>query len=241
MMSDTVNREEGLKRLTSIDVNENSAYFLHYLSFHASLKNSLDKYAQGDLLDIGCGNKPYERLISSKVKKYVGCDIVQSSSNKVDIIAPANNIPLPDNTFDTVLSTQTIEHVEDHQGLISEAYRVLKSGGHFILSGPFTWPLHEEPYDFFRFTKHGFRFLLEKHGFEIIELESNGGMWANAGQTLIHAFEATKPTNFRMRLLISIYHRLNFRKKINRVFKKMDESHFNDFNTINYVIVARKN
>ncbi|MEI9956305.1 MAG: class I SAM-dependent methyltransferase [Ferruginibacter sp.] len=102
-----------------------------------------------------------------KITDYTGCDIIQSDLQKVDILCEANKIPLADNTFDTVFSTQTIEHVADHQGVINEAYRLLKPGGAIIVSAPLYWHLHEEPYDFFRFTKYGFEYIFNKAGFEI--------------------------------------------------------------------------
>lgn len=234
-------RKENLERLSSYEFDVNDPYYLHYASYHKELKKAIHIYAKGDLLDIGCGNKPYEPMYKDLIKSYIGCDIVQSNLNKVDIISPANNIPLEDNTFDTVVSNQVIEHVEDHQGLVNEAFRLLKPGGYFILSGPFCWPIHEEPFDFFRFSKFGFNYILEKAGFEVLEIRPNGGMWANAGLSLIHAFEATEQKSFKMRVLISMYHRLKFRKRINRIFNRLDNSYFNDFNTINYVVVAKKN
>ena len=236
-----MDRQQNLNRLSSAQVDINHPYYLHYVSYHKELTRVISKYSKGDLLDIGCGNKPYESLFEGLIKSYIGCDIIQSSLNKVDVISSANNIPVENDTFDTVMSNQVIEHVEDHQGLVNEAFRVLKPGGSLILSGPFSWPLHEEPYDFFRFSKHGFKYILEKAGFEVIEITPNGGMWANAGLTLIHAFEETEGKSFKMKVVMAMYHRLRFRKLINRMFNRLDNSYFNEFNTINYVVVAKKN
>jgi len=236
-----MSRLENLQRLSNIELDVNNSHYLHYISYHKELKEAIKTFATGRVLDIGCGNKPYESLFQDSTSDYVGCDVIQSNLNKVDVLAPANNIPLKDESFDTVFSTQVIEHVEDHQGLVNEAFRLLKPEGYFILSGPFCWPLHEEPYDFFRFTKHGFKYILEKSGFEVIEIKANGGMWANAGLSLIHALDVTRAKTFKMRVLISLYHRLKIKKKINKVFSKMDNSHYNEFNTINYVVIARKN
>ncbi|MBL0337288.1 MAG: class I SAM-dependent methyltransferase [Chitinophagaceae bacterium] len=91
-----------------------------------------------------CGNKPVCFVFKKYADEYVGCDIVNSSENCVDIICKTNDIPQPTSSYDTIISTQTIEHVQDHQGLVNEAYRLLKPGGYFILSGPMCWPLHEE-------------------------------------------------------------------------------------------------
>lgn len=237
-------RKDKLARLNqeNLEIDINHSLYLHYKSFHKVLFNAFNDFASGTLLDIGCGNKPYIEFLSKKVTTYVGCDIIQSDSENVDVICPANNIPLQDNSFDTVISTQTIEHVEDHFGLITEAYRLLVPGGNFIISGPMYWPLHEEPYDFFRFTKHGFKFLLEKAGFEIVEIKSNGGKWAVAGQALIHAIY---PTIFNIKgkkgvVIKFIAKTFKMVQNINRLFSYIDSKVYDDTNTMNYVVIARK-
>ncbi len=233
-------RLENLNRLTETAVGKKNPYFLHYNTFHKDLKYAIHKYSKGDLLDIGCGNKPYEKNFESLISKYVGCDVIQSNLNKVDVLCFANKIPLADETFDTLFSTQTIEHVEDHQGLVNEAFRLLRKDGYFIISGPMYWPLHEQPYDFFRFTKHGFKYVLEKSGFEVIEILSNGGMWATAGQALIHAFKNSHSTDFKIRILKSFYNRFKLVWLINTIFLWLDKKNYNPVNTMNYVIIAKK-
>ena len=236
-------REEHLARLEKVNkIDVFHKDYLVYLSFHRDLKRAIKAYAKGILLDIGCGNKPYEVWFDNKISKYIGCDIVQSSSNKVDVLCEANNIPLDDNSFDTILSTQVIEHVEDHQGLINEAFRLLKTNGVFILSGPFNWPIHEEPYDFFRFSKYGFKYILEKAGFEIVETMSNGGAWATLGQTINHTFTFTNPkANKVARSIKYVFRKLKCHVLINKVFAYLDAKDSNSINTLNYVIVAKKN
>ena len=231
-----------MERLVSVDIPIDSPNFLVYHFYHKDLFASLEKYANGELLDIGCGNKPYRSIVETKVTKYTGCDIVQSSDNCVDIICEANHIPLATESFDTVLSTQTIEHVEDHQGLVNEAFRLLKPGGYFILAGPMYWPLHEEPYDFFRFTKYGFKYLLEKAGFTVLETLSNGGKWALCGQVLLHTLypEVRKGKTFKYKFLRIGIRMIGGIKSINKFFLKMDKAHRNEVSTINYVVVAKK-
>jgi SAM-dependent methyltransferase len=62
--------------------------------------------------------------------------------------------------------------------MIRECKRILRPNGFLILSGPFFWPLHEEPHDFFRFTKYGFEQLLSDAGFSEWEIREDGGDWA---------------------------------------------------------------
>lgn len=236
-------RTENLNRLNSTDIKIDNLYYLHYKYYHADLFSAFDQYACGSLLDIGCGNKPYQDKLAHKIINYTGVDIIQSSENKVDYLCPANEIPLENNLFDTVISTQTIEHVEDHQGLINEAYRLLKPDGVFIVSGPLYWPLHEEPYDFFRFTKYGFKYILEKAGFEIIEIKSNGGKWSVAGQALLHALfpQIYAISGFKGKLMRAILKMIGGIKSLNKFFMFMDNQGTVDYsNTMNYVIVSKK-
>lgn len=236
-------RTENLGRLNNTEIKIDNLSYLHYKYYHRDLFSAFNQYATGKLLDIGCGNKPYQDKLNDKISEYIGVDIIQSSENKVDILCPANNIPLESNQFETVISTQTIEHVEDHQGLVNEAYRLLKTNGFFIVSGPMYWPLHEEPYDFFRFTKHGFKYILEKSGFEIVEIKSNGGKWSVAGQALLHALypQIYYISGFKGKLLRFVIKFIGGIKSINKFFVFMDNQGTIDYsNTMNYVVIAKK-
>lgn len=235
--------EREMGRLSNTDINLHHSLYLHYKFYHQDLFAAFKKYATGTLLDIGCGNKPYQQILSEHISQYTGCDIVQSDGDKVDVLCPANAIPLADGSFDTIISTQTVEHVEDHQGLMNEAFRLLKTDGYFIVSGPMYWPLHEEPHDFFRFTKHGFRYILERAGFEVIAIHSNGGKWAVAGQALIHALYPTvyNIKGFKGKVIRMIAGLFGGIKTINRLFAYVDTKVPDYTNTMNYVIVAKKN
>jgi len=220
-------REERLARLSSVRLKTADAYYLHYRSLFSDL-NKAAVHAHGKLLDIGCGNKPFAEMFKSLVTEHIGCDIVQSSDCRADVVCLATQLPFRDATFGTVLLTQVIEHVADHQTLLREAYRVLQNGGVLILSGPMYWPLHEEPYDFFRFTEHGFRFLLESIGFTVTEIVNNGGKWALCGQVLVHTI-----SNTRLAREIVI-------RGINRIFAYLDDRRPARNNPMNYVVVAKK-
>ncbi|MBP9098505.1 MAG: class I SAM-dependent methyltransferase [Ferruginibacter sp.] len=221
-------REENLDRFSNLNLSKNDINFLVYHYLIQDLRYAIAKYAKGDVFDIGCGNKPYAELFLSNVNSYKGCDVVQSSKNCVDVICEATNIPVGSSSFDTVISTQTIEHVADHRMLVAEAYRLLKPGGYFIVSGPMYWPLHEEPYDYFRFTKHGFKYVLNGAGFEVTEILSNGGKWALLGQAIL----ITLPNWMIKPKLV--------RRLINSFFMFVDKKNYDEVSTMNYVIVAKK-
>src|SRR5258706_7290130 len=128
-MQQKSDREEGIRRLTYSDLSATDQYYIATHFIKDDIKNAATKYGSGKLLDIGCGNKPYAIFFKNTVDSYIGCDIVQSSGNLVDFICPANQLCFGDNSFNTVFSTQVLEHVADGKGMIKEAFRVLDNGG----------------------------------------------------------------------------------------------------------------
>lgn len=227
-------------RLSSSSVTKSDIHYLHYVSLHRDIKHAIEKFAKGKILDIGCGNKPYEKEFKTRCSEYIGCDIEQSSIEKVDIICDATNIPLESDEFDTVFCTQTIEHIPEFQKVINESYRLLKKEGYFIISGPMYWHLHEEPNDYHRFTKYGFAFALEKAGFKVKKVYENGGAWATSGQALLHAVMYSNSKNVIIKFIRFLYNRLIFKLLHNSIFGWLDKKDFNPVNTMNYIIVASK-
>ncbi|MBO9683395.1 MAG: class I SAM-dependent methyltransferase, partial [Flavisolibacter sp.] len=171
-------RQEKLPRLSDWHVKTKDPHYIHYYFLIRDIRNAINSYAKGALLDLGCGNKPYKSLYQPKTISQTGCDVIQSDKNRVDVICPVTDLKFPDEQFDTILCTQVLEHVFEHDKMMSEIYRVLKPGGHIILTVPFVWELHEEPFDFFRYTKHALKELFEHSGFEIDYIKPNGGKWA---------------------------------------------------------------
>lgn len=153
-----------------------------------ALRESIRKYASGLLLDIGCGVKPYKEMTSAYVESHVGIDHEGTlhDISKADIIGTAYEIPEPDGAFDTVLCTAVLEHLEEPALALREASRVLKKGGYAIYTAPLFWHLHEEPRDFYRYTKYGLKYLFEKAGFEIIEMKPLSGFCVTFGQELVY-------------------------------------------------------
>lgn len=235
-------RTENLERLSYPKTGINDPNYLTYKTLFADLKIAIDKYAKGELLDIGCGNKPYSPFFERKLTSYMGCDIAQSDKHLVDIICAATEIPLPDNSKDTVFTTQVIEHVADHNKLLSEAFRILKPGGYLILSGPMCWEHHEVPYDFFRFTRYGFEHILKNAGFTDLEITPNGGKWATVGQIFHNSLRSSfiGKKSFKAKILKGFYTLLRIKWLINLFFGWLDNSNKDYSHTLNFVVVARK-
>ncbi len=132
----------------------------------------------GALLDTGCGYKPYQSIFSPYVTKYVGVDVPSTihGMEASDVAGTALQLPLKAETFDTVLATEVMEHVPEPSLMLAEIYRVLRPNGALILSVPFHEPLHELPYDFYRYTYISLRYLFEKNGFRIETYYRRGGI-----------------------------------------------------------------
>ena len=145
-------------------------------------------YATGKLIDIGCGIKPYKKMFAPYVVEHIGVDHEGSlhDTQQVDLVGTAYSIPQEDGFFDTALCTAVLEHLEEPEQALRECYRVLKSQGIAIYIVPFIWHLHEEPRDFYRFSKYGLRYLFDKVGFEIVELKALSGFWVTFGQLMVY-------------------------------------------------------
>lgn len=156
------------KKTNSVLLNKIQVDFLLYFKnvFH------------GKLLDAGCGEKPYKLIYDEMVEEQIGCDVETCVHNKesVDVIASLDNLPFTEDSFDTILCSNVLEHVENVEKAFQELERVLNVDGRLILSAPFLYPVHEAPYDFQRFTLYGLKANLKKYNLEIETILPWGGV-----------------------------------------------------------------
>jgi SAM-dependent methyltransferase len=153
-------RELFLPTLLSVAI---SPIYIIRKGLHRQIQRLAPQFT-GDVLDFGCGSKPYESLFVN-AKSYVGVDIeVFGHSHE------GKYLPFDDGKFDGIVAFEVFEHVFNIDEVIPEIRRVMKPGGLFLCSTPFAWDEHEEPYDFARYTSFGMRHILEKHGFEVLEI-----------------------------------------------------------------------
>lgn len=167
----------------------------NYTIFHPqwlttrSLQRSIKhvcSYANGTLLDIGCGNKIYYQDFVTYVAKYLSIDF-PTTAKKLDlqelpdIAGDVLALPVKNAALDTVLMTQVLEHVPEPGQAIAEISRVLRKDGVLILSFPVIYWVHGEPYDFFRYTLYGIKHILKTHQLTIEKVEPQGYFWTTLG------------------------------------------------------------
>lgn len=139
----------------------------------AGLASSMKMFSpalNGQLLDIGCGSKPYRSLFT--VDAYIGLDIDSETTRKrgiADHLYDGTKFPFPDESFNSALCNQVLEHVFNPNDFLREINRVLKPNGKLLLTVPFVWDEHEQPYDYARYSSFGLRALLENNGFRLLE------------------------------------------------------------------------
>src|ERR1041384_1310947 len=126
----------------------------------------------GKLLDVGCGSQQYRRFLGCE--QYFG--IEWSADKRPPVVAAVTQIPFRDSAFDSALCTEVLEHLPEPGRCLEEIHRVVRPGGSVFFTVPMTVHTHSEPYDFYRYTEYGLRYLLKKHGFEITTLRRLGGV-----------------------------------------------------------------
>lgn len=161
------------------------------------IKNSIALFLEsqkmeisGHVIDVGCGNKPYEAFFRSlqSVEDYLGIDIenprYQDNKNGPDQLWDGVTIPQEDQTFNTLILTEVLEHCFSPETVLKEAHRILRTGGNLVITVPFLWNLHDAPGDYYRFTHFALKKMLENTGFKVKVIHPFGGWHASLGQVL---------------------------------------------------------
>jgi SAM-dependent methyltransferase len=128
----------------------------------------------GRLLDYGCADTPYRSSFADGVE-YVAADLAGNPHATLELNADGT-VPAPDKSFDAVLSTQVLEHVDDPSLYLAEAQRVLRPGGRMLLSTHGIFVYHPDPDDYWRWTRAGLQRVVREAGFEVRHFEGVIGL-----------------------------------------------------------------
>lgn len=192
-------------------------------------------HVRGLLLDIGCGQRPYEQVLLSHADAYIG---LESDRGRYQMTPPnlwgsGLSLPLRSASVDTVVAFQVLEHVPDPAQLFVESSRVLKSGGCLIVAAPHIWGVHEEPEDYFRFTGYGLAHLSRQAGLRVESVRAMAGYWVTAGARLCYYLQHFEKIGLSF-LLRPLYAAIQIGALV------LDRLHRVEGDTWNFILVASK-
>ncbi len=193
---------------------------------------------RGRLLDLGCGNSPYRALLTC-ISDYIGYDL-DITASKPMVAGAADRLPFAAGSFDSVLCTQVLEHVPEPWRVLEEIARVLRPGGKLLLSAPQAWRLHEQPRDYYRYTRYGLDYLLRRAGLHPMTCRSQGGVWLHVGQSVSNTLWNPAHRRFSPAWFISRTLAMSFGTLVNLAIPVFDRLFYDAEDTSNYVILAER-
>ena len=143
------------------------------------------------VLDAGAGEGQYARYFLRQ--RYCGVDLAVGDHawdyTRLDAVSDLTALPFKSATFDAALLIVTIEHLREPRCALAELGRILRPGGTLLIAAPHEWETHQAPHDYFRYTRYGLAYLLEKTGFEIAELSVAGGYFRLLARRLLNGLQ----------------------------------------------------
>jgi SAM-dependent methyltransferase len=136
------------------------------------------------VLDVGCGDRPYEPLLAD-ASEVIGFD--QPGSPHADLHGTIDAIPVADASFDVVLCLQVLEHVPDPAAAVRELHRVVRPGGRALVTTHGVYPFHPNPDDLWRWTHTGLRRLFAENGdWSTVTVEPGAGTALTTAMLVAH-------------------------------------------------------
>jgi len=168
----------------------------HVLHFEVSIDDAVRRFAAelpegARVLDAGSGEGQYAHYF--RCNHYCGVDLGVGDAawdySRLDAIADLAALPFGAAQFEAALHMVTIEHVREPGCVLAEIARTVAPGGRLLLAAPHEWEVHQAPHDFFRFTRHGLEYLLDKAGFEVIRMDPAGGYFRLLARRLLNGLQ----------------------------------------------------
>lgn len=156
------------------------------------------------VLDIGCGNQPLRKFAEQKEWQYTSMDIAQNNFNNVDILGKIDEDIDVKNKFDLLIITEVMEHVLYWEKAFSNFRMLCKPSSKVLITCPFFYPLHEEPYDYWRPTPYALASYANKFDFKIVSQKRAGSIWDVLG-TLLNSIYITQDEDIAFAKKIKIW------------------------------------
>lgn len=148
-------------------------YFIARISLNHEIKQFASMGDSLKILDVGCGGMPYKKYFPYCVS-YEGLEIDQERNREnpnVTYFYDGGIFPISNDQYDCIVCSQVLEHTFDPDLLLEEIRRVSRNNGLLILTVPFLWPEHEQPFDSQRYTSYGLLAILQRHGYVIRKIK----------------------------------------------------------------------
>jgi SAM-dependent methyltransferase len=136
------------------------------------------------VLDVGAGQAPYRNLFAHTQYETADFEMVDKVYAPSTYVCDLKEIPVEDARFDYIIFNQVMEHLPEPKAVLIEIHRVLKPNGKMIFSAPLFYEEHEQPYDFYRYTQFGVKYLMESVGFTVVRLDWLEGYFSTIGYQL---------------------------------------------------------
>ncbi len=168
----------------------------HVLHFEAEIDDAVAAFARGlppgaRVLDAGAGEGQYVHHFARH--RYCGVDLAVGDAawdySRLDAVADLTALPFRDGAFAAALHIVTIEHLREPGHALAEIARTLAPGGRLLVAAPHEWEVHQAPHDYFRYTRYGLAHLLEKAGYEVLELRAAGGYFRLLARRLLNGLQ----------------------------------------------------
>ena len=168
-------------------------YVLH---FETAIERAVADFARSlprdaRVLDAGAGEANYRAQFAAQ--RYVGLDLGVGDQawdySRLDVRGDLAALPFRDAVFEASLNVVTLEHVREPGRVVAEIARTLAPGGRFLLIAPHEWEEHQQPHDYYRYTRYGLQHLLTKAGFEQLDIQPVGGFFRLLARRLLNALQ----------------------------------------------------
>jgi len=168
----------------------------HVLHFETEIDEAVAQFAKqlpggARVLDAGAGEGQYAHYFGDV--RYCAVDLAVGDSawdySRLDAMADLTALPFRTATFAAALHIVTLEHLREPACALAELARTLEPGATLLLAAPHEWEVHQAPHDYFRYTRYGVAYLLEKAGFEVRELRASGGYFRLLARRLLNGLQ----------------------------------------------------
>ena len=170
--------------------------FRYVLHFETAIDQAVVQFASSlapgaRVLDAGSGEGSYKHHFAAQ--RYCGVDLAVGDAawdySNLDVVGDLARLPFPNSIFDACINVVTLEHVRDPVRVTAELARTLAPGGRLLLIAPHEWEEHQQPHDYYRYTRYGLEYLLKQAGLVDISIHPVGGFFRLLSRRMLNGLQ----------------------------------------------------